>query len=418
MNIRLYDPKPYGNEYATFFFQAMMRYGAKNGMTISPMDNLMRAKDCIVIILTDHLSHENILMLKNSGCKIVGFNVTDSSYLSGHIRYVQSLHMIDLIYTLSGLQMTRMGKEMTINKDFQVELVDKEFLDEPNWKIYRQMVSHMQIQSLPYVPWTKLSPASPRPYRDRSQKVIIRGGGHARRFILSLFLMRHGLLDTNSGMVLQPYFADSMNPQFRYCDDCRKTFRTNNGYYAYNPPIISEQCNHPCVSGNSWTFEDVGQWNNRCPRSFYWMAEEFQRAHGLVDMKEVAKMLNANWLHPQEYMDMLSRITFTSDYKWAFSIFAPQRFWEAASAGCVNILPDRTSDQQYFPMMEEGVHYLTYNESLEDIDTEARRTEETYNAVSTEAADLYERWIKATDYPINTNLLAYIFDGMQTIQLR
>jgi hypothetical protein len=158
-----------------------------------------------------------------------------------------------------------------------------------------------------------------------------------------------------------------------------------------------------------WGLGDIGQWNNRCPRSFYWMAEEFQKQHGPVDMNHVEKMLNARWLHPQEYMDMLSRITFTSDYKWVHSIYAPQRFWEAASAGCINILPERTNDQVYFPLMEEGVHYLTYDESMGDLNTEARIDEKRYNDIAGAARELYTKWIEATEYTINNNLLAHIF---------
>lgn len=419
MKLSIYDPAPMGNEYCTKMFLApIRRYAVDIGLQVTECTHLDKVRDGIVVLLTDHLTEDHILMLKNNGNKIVGINVTDSSYISGAIRYAKSLQLVDLIFMVSGVPVNNKGSEIAIDDNFNVTTVDKPFLDEENWQVFDFMRKSGRLQSLPYVPWTPIPDVPRQPWSQRSQKAILRGGGHARRFVLALFLQLIDKLDPNSGFVLFPYFDDNMNPQFRFCDECRSDYKKH-GHSALNLPV-SVGCNSPARAYGrngppSFELSDLGQWNNRCPRSFFWMAEEFQKRHGAVDMDIVKKMLNARWLDPKEYISMLGRILFTSDLKWEHSIFMPQRFWEAASAGCINVLPLRTINQEYFPKVKPGEHYLVYEEDFRNLDLAFRIDEQAYNHAAGEMRRIYEQWIAPSVYPVNSNLLAHIINEMRKL---
>ena len=417
MNLCIYDPgHPTGNEYATFFLKAIRRFASSNDVPVSDC-NVDKIKGSTVLLLTDHLSEDRILTLKNNGNRIVGINVTDSSYISGSIRYAKSLALVDLIFMVSGVPINNDGSELAVDEHFNVRLVNKPFLSKDAWEVFDFMRRSGRLQSLPYVPWTPIPDVPRQPWSQRSQKAILRGGGHARRFVLALFLQLIDKLDPNSGFVLFPYFADDMNPQFRYCDDCRKEYRAigraryldNRHALGCNSPAISKQ--EPC----EWDLKDLGQWNNRCPRSFFWMAEQFAKRHGAIDMAIVEKVLNARWLDPKEHLGMLGRILFSSDLKWEHSIFMPQRFWEAASAGCINVLPLRTINQEYFPRVKPGEHYLVYEEDFRNLDLAFRIDEQAYNHAAGEMRRIYEQWIAPSIYPVNTNLLSHIVNEMRKL---
>lgn len=421
MNLTIFDPVPFGNEYASkLWFAAMREYAKNSGWPIRQVASLEEARNTTVIILTDHLSEERILMLKNNGCKIVGFNVTDSSYISGAIRHAPSLKLVDLIFMLSGVQTCNFSEDVVFDERFVPRRKEKRFLPDEDWVVFNAMYRNGQLQSLPYVPWTRLPDVPMQPYNLRSQKALIRGGGHARRFVLALFLMHIDRLDTNSGMVLFPYFSEEMNTAYRYCEECRGKF-IQSGRYTYEPPVVRTlACNSPAIwgGGDHLDISDLGQWNNRCPKSFMWLAEQFIKHHGNClngFMPAVEKLLSGHWMHPADHQKLLSRITYTSDLKWMHSIYAPQRFWEAAAAGCINVLPERTIEQDYFPIMGKSVDYLTYDEGMPDrneLITSFSILEPEYNEISKNARQLYDSWIVPTDYLVNTNLLAHIFAGI------
>lgn len=427
MNLLIHDRTQGGNEYATFYLKAIRKYATDLGLSVAQCENLDTAKGSTVLLLTDHLSEDRILTLKNNGNRIVGINVTDSSYISDKIRYAKSLQLVDLIFMVSGVPVTNKGSEIAIDDNFNVTTVDKPFLDDEAWRVFDFMRRSGRLQSLPYVPWTPIPEVTRHPWSQRSQKAILRGGGHARRFVLALFLQLIDKLDPNSGFVLFPYFEDNMNPQFRYCDECRQDYKQR--HHAHNGGV-SMQCNSPArayggpdrVQGEVhktrspfFDLSDLGQWNNRCPRSFFWMAEEFQKRHGKIDMAIVEKILNARWLDPREHLNMLGRILFSSDLKWEHSIFMPQRFWEAASAGCINVLPLRTINQEYFPRVKPGEHYLVYEEDFTNLDLAFQIDEQSYNHAAGEMRRIYETWIAPSVYPINSNLLAHIFNEMRKL---
>lgn len=123
--------------------------------------------------------------------------------------------------------------------------------------------------------------------------------------------------------------------------------------------------------------------------------------------------MNARWLPQREHLEMLSRITFTSDLKWLFSIYAAQRFWDAAMVGCVNLLPSRTADQDYFPEMYPGEHYLTFGENLNGLELESESDKKLYGEVSANAKALYDSYMRPTDFSIGTPILKHIFDRIE-----
>lgn len=228
-----------------------------------------------------------------------------------------------------------------------------------------------------------------------------------RRFILAVQLMKHNLLDCNSAFMKAPYFQDDMTPRFRYCEDCRNEWRKS-GRYPYVPnKKASELCTNDCRHN----LNDPNGWNNKCTQTFYEAAEKFG-----ADMGQVETLLHGNWLSQEQHLAMLARITFTSDLKWIFSIYAAQRFWDAAMVGCINVLPSRTMDQDYFPVMEPNVHYRVFGEDMASLRTDVAIDEAEYNSISKSAMALYNQWMRPSDYSINTNLLQKIFQDIKAIQ--
>lgn len=416
MTLVFHDPPngPCYHEYLTkVFFKGLQQYLHAHGEPVHHGDVLDQIHNATVLTSADYLNAESIHLLKNHNCKIVGFSITDSSYISQSCREASEMSEVDLIFAATGLQKINEGHEFVVDHDFNVSLEKRQFLPEDDWIVFNNMRKMGRLQSLPYPHWSRLPDQPVRPYAQRSQKVIMRGGLHARRFILALFLMRQELLDVNSGFVTAPYFADSMRPEFRYCDPCRALFKANGGRFPLAGTHVSPAaCNSSAKWGNhkDWCL-DLGQWNNRCPASFYWLATQFRNHYGgYCDNAMLEKLVNAPWLTAEAHQELLGRITFTSDLKWLFSIYAAQRFWDAAAAGCVNVLPGRTADQDYFPQMEDGVHYLTYDEEMRFLDENVHATEEQYSRITQAASALYDQWIVPGRFALNENLCRHIIN--------
>ncbi len=404
MNIAVYDPPDKRHQYVTeMYFDPLLKWLHGCGIMAPYLMDLTSAAGYTVLINADHLTPDVIAGLRDNGNRIVGFSCTDSSYVSQACREGKNLRHVDLMFMLTGIQNTNIGHEVVMTPDFKLGLEWRQFLPPDDWSVFNSMRVQGRLQSLPYVHWHKQPSIVPQEYGQRSQKALIRGGHHMRRFLLCLELMKHDKLDVNSGFYTAPYFRDDMNPQFRYCDDCRRQF-SKHGYYpiSANPPgCLNPHCLDLDVS-------NLGEWNNKCPHSFFRLAKQLG-----ADMKQVEKLMNAQWLRAEDHLAMLSRITFTSDLKWLFSIYAAQRFWDAAMSGCINVLPSRTMDQDYFPVMEEGIHYLTYQENFIGLDADFWVDEIEYMGVAANAYVLYNKWIKATDYALNTNLLAHIWERIE-----
>lgn len=427
MNWCIYDPtrgpSHDRNAFLTqMYYAPLFKYAENRGVKIEYVDSLQHARN-IVITLCDHLMPETIGWLKNNNCKIVGFNCTDSSYVAQNCREAENCDQIDLIMCLNGIQKVNHGFEMGLDKDFNVVMEPRQYLPEKDFLVHDSMRNAGRLQPLPIVHWVRQPEITPRPYNLRSQKVILRGGAHARRFILALFLNRLGLMDINSGFITSEFFRKDMEPRFRYCEECRERYERSGYFFPYEPPLKRGLCNSPARWGDEWDGQDfsmnnahlpnMSAWNNRCPKSFYWLMEQFQKRYGGINPKDVEVLLNGKRYDDENHLGLLSRILFTSDYKWAFSIFAPQRFWDGALAGCINLLPKRTADQDYFPPMQENVHYKTFTEDCSKLDEEARISEAEYNEVAGNARRLYDGYMRPDEYSIGTPLLSHMFNQIE-----
>lgn len=403
--IVIYDPKPPRHDYLSpMYFAPMRAYASRNRIPLSDAVVLSDINNSTVCCLADYLEPHVVSQLKNNGNKIVGFSVTDSSYVSQCCRAGKDLINIDLMFMLTGIQKINEGSEMVVDKDYKIQLEKRQFLPEEDWAVFHMMDTAGRLQSLPYVHAERQPHVASQPYYARSQKALIRGGHHMRRFILALKLIRFDRLDINSGFVTFPYFQDSMNPQFRYCDSCRDKWKQQRRYSFDGKLGKKGQCTNTAFNVDPIDLSDLGSWNNKCPESFFAVASEFN-----VPMEQVERLLNGEWLPQQRHLEMLARITFTSDLKWLFSIYAAQRFWDAAMVGCINVLPSRTSDQKYFPVMNPFEHYRIFREDMRLLPMEFEIDERTYNQTAQAAKSLYDEWMRPTEYHINTNLLRHIF---------
>lgn len=409
MKLVLYDPSPPANLYLSrMYFLPMLSYAQDNKIKIEVVSDITNLRDAVLLVAADYLDGDTVDRLKANGCKTVGFSISDSSYPVHACNFSRIFTKIDLLFMVTGLQTKNEGSEFVIDKDFNVVLETRKFMPDYEWHWFNGMRDAGRLQSLPYVHWHEQAQVPSQPYSQRSQKALIRGGHHMRRFILALFLTRDGLLDTNSGFVTKDYFKEEMNPQFRYCDPCRIAFKQQNAalYHPYSP-------RKPACRAPEWNPEggnDLGRWNNCCPDAFFGIAERFMERHGMIAPPVLEKLLNARWLSQEEHLGLLGRITFTSDCKWLFSIYAAQRFWDAAMMGCINFLPSRTMDQEYFPRMTAGQHYLTFDEKMDDLGMDMDLTEGSYRHISENARQLYDEWMRPTKYAIGTKLLEHIFE--------
>lgn len=410
MSIVIFDPRPTIHDYLSPMYLApMLACASRNNIpAVLKIDGLDAIKDSTVVLNADYLKPEVVAQLKNNGNKIVGFSVTDSSWISQCCRSADHLKNIDLMFMLTGIQKVNHGEEMVMDKDFNIVLEKRQFLPDEDWSEFHQMHQLGRLQSLPYVHAERQADVPAQPYNARSQKALIRGGHHMRRFLLALELMKLDRLDINSGFVTEPYFQDGMNPQFRYCDECRKRWKPNR-YYSYWNGHAAQNCTNPLFE-RDMDLSDLGGWNNRCPQSFFAAATKLAPN---VRIDDVEHLLNARWLPQREHLDMLARITFTSDLKWLFSIYAAQRFWDAAMVGCVNLLPARTAEQEYFPRMNVFEHYRVFREDFKLITFESEIDERTYNQTAAAAKALYDDYMRPTDFAIGTPILKRIFEKIE-----
>lgn len=405
--IALHDKQSGSHDYLTqLWFRSLLAYLMDQGIPVKLISNLDQPVSDTVITDCDYLTPETVNRLKNNGCKVVGFNMVDSSHLSQACR--DNPQHIDLIFSLTGIQKTNVGKEFVIDKEFNVSLEDRKFLPSEQWERFDRMRSEGRLLSLPYVHWAA-QPSIPRlPWEDRANTVLIRGGAHFRRVVLALFLIRAGRLDSASGFPLKDYFAETMAEQFRFCKECQLNFWGEQRYPYRRIDKRPNECTSPAEWGGELNLENTGHWNNRCPASFYWLAKKFSERHGEIGAAALESIFNVKWENPETALKMLGRVRFTADLKWLHSIYAAQRFWDAAIAGTVNFLPERTNDQEYFPALVDGEHYITFKEDFSNLEEALDISQEQHEHISANCYNLYSEWIRPSQYSINTKLLQWI----------
>lgn len=413
MKIGIYDPTPHANSYLTWMFYGPLRsFYSNHGTNVEEITNLQEAKDSIICLQGSHLSPAVILDLKNNGNKIVCFDINDSSWLETQYAGSSESELIDLIFKVSGIPIKNETEDVSIDEQFGISTSEVKFLEDEKWSQFERMKP--RIKSLPYVMWQPISPASHqvRPFNERSGRSLIRGGNHFLRVVLYFRMMQQGFDDVNSGFTTSDYFKRGMDDRFRYCKSCVANFEQN-GRATFGVPHSSE-CNSPASWGREGEFaggpkfgiDTFGRWNNRCPASFYWLAEQYEKNRGPLNHAVLEKAFSSKVEDNWQFSKNIEKATFASDYKWVNSIYAPPRFWEAAVMGTVNLLPKRVADQEYFPALVEGEHYVTFPNDMSVFDLDIG--EEKWDVISKATKALYEEWIRGTEYTISTKLLEHM----------
>jgi len=404
MNVLLFDPSPSRNDYLTrIYFEGLVARSGELGVSVTRIDSLAGITNSVILINGDHLDLETIHRLRNDGNKLIAFDINDNTLLAQSYRDNGLSDMPDLIFKVGGIQKFRVSQDLSVDEDFGISMMEREFLNEGAWEVYRQLDRQKMLLSLPYVPWGNQEWPSV-PFGQRSGDVLIRGGCHIYRFLTFLSLCRAGRADCRSSFELHDYFREDMNQQFRFCDSCRSGGEGRDG------------CTSPAVWGGDKVtgldrYENANHWNNRCPRSFEWLAKKFEEKHGSIVMDFVRGALAGKFDAEEDFFIHLSHATFYADLKWLFSIYCPPRFWEAANVGTINLLPSRTTEQEYFPNILVGKHYLTFREDFSQqwpvVD------EEEFGLITGNARDLYEQWIRPGNATISSNLARHIFDQIE-----
>lgn len=388
------------------YFAALMAYAKDNGVRVDTTDHF-QVHNSTVLVDTEYLTQEVCDLLHNNGNTIIGFNMIDSSGIAEPLLG----HMTDCrtIFSLTGLQTTNIGHELEFDDRFQPRMVEKQFLPNSKWEAFNRMRLTGRLHSLPYVHWKRQPEPGHLPFAQKSGKVLVRGGAHFRRVVLAFFLMRAGLLDENSGFPMKGSFDREMDEKYRFCSDCRGRYFTNGRRYAYRVDGRPHQCNSPAEWGAKLDISNPGLWNNRCPASFYWLADQFQQQHGPISPALIEDVFNADFVTVEDHYRMLRQASFTADLKWLHSIYVAQRFWDATICGTVNLLPSRTMDQEYFPEVLPMEHYLFFAENFE-CSPVMENNSDMHNHIVGNAWSTYTQWIRPTDYGVNTNLLAHILE--------
>lgn len=410
--IVLYDPEPVHNDYLSrIYFDSLHAYARDSAQSIPKIASIQDVGGCTIITHGDHLTPETIRGLKGRDNKIIAFDINDSSWLIRYYCFAEEVTLIDKIYKFAGIQKFNEARDFSIDSDFNVSLVEKQFLPEESWERYYNMALTGRLSSLPYVPWASLPPQTPRPFSQRSNKILIRGGAHFGRFLLFLFLLSKGQAHESSSFISEPYFRRECAEQFRFCEECiAEKERTGKSPHDSN---IQGRCTSPATWGGVLDLAAPGLWNNKCPKSFFWLADQFSKRHGPINTALLEQSLNGLHERQDAFSRTIGNAVGYGDLKWLYSVYAPPRFWEAASLRTVNYLPARTNDQTYFPHMEEGKHYLTFREDFRDFDATIDPLQ--FFTITDNANRLYEEWIRGAKYRLSTKLLEKIYDEIKDV---
>lgn len=423
MKVLIHDEN--SNDYLSRKYWApLLAYGPSHGLPIQMAQNEAELRDCVAMVHGDRLSPERIQRLKDENCKVVSWDVNDSSYFSSAYCNYPEQHLLDLIFKISGIPKKNEASEFNLDRNFQPQVSQEKYLPDPQWNAFDKIRQSGKIKPLPYVLWNDLVPRGTpnRPWNHRSGKALIRGGNHFLRVILAFRLMQEGLLDARSEFATAAYFKSEMERRFQYCDGC-KTEKAEHGRCRIDTPVRRSECTNP-VTG--WELEgeffggpmfgrhEFGWWNCKCPHSFLFLAKEFERCRGPLDHPFLEKLFNGDMRDASAFTEDLSQAAYAADFKWINSINLPPRFWEAASVGAPSLYAARTADQDYWPPVTEGEHYFTYHEDMLDFGIRERSPED-WTRVSQAAHALYNDKMRGTEYAISNALLEHLTNSIKEI---
>lgn len=410
MKLRIYDPGyPNGaNEYVSkMFFAPMLAYGPEAGHDIALTDVLVPSISTTVICNADHVTPRIIEWFHENEVPLVVFSCIDSAYLAESIRYAPEARRIKKIFMVSGVQNTNVSNATVFHADGRITAESRQFLPEKSWALFDAMRVEGRLQSLPYVPWRKLNAPTPLPFEEKRPTVLFRGGNHFLRVVAFYVALSRGCADPQCNFQTGFYFADDMNPQFRYCDGCRRTWNANGGRYPFVDATTPQECLSEAIHAAD-PFLVPGMWNNRCPQSFYNLAAVYFKERVRDVSGPIEDALNGKREPDEGHLQAINKARFYADSKWEFSINMAQRFWEAASVGTVNLLPQRAADQDYFPQMFAGEHFSTFKDDMSDLSAEAGAME--YQAIANQTFALYQKWMNPEKHAISDSLLGHIFN--------
>jgi len=405
--ISFYHVAP-GNEYYTIMYRKpLCKFCQKNGIPFEEVKDFLAVKNSTLVILGDHLTPEMITRIKNNGNVLVVFDINDNSVLTGTYGDSDEVALIDLIFKISGVQKTQESYEVCIDDDLNYTREKKKFQG-GNWGKYFDMVAANKIKSLPYPSWDKKNAAN-TPWAERHKLVLVRGGHHYYRVHLFLHLLSLGLLDGNSIFPANEY-------AFQFCEDCRRLF-DRDGKITFEH--LKDHPDIQCRLKN-WPYnfnENGGLWNNSCIPRYFDLAELFLKKHGGFDLSAVESAFQGKFAGPGWKNKILNRYLFYADFKWIFSIYAPPRFWEAAEACTISLVPERMNDQEFFPPMRDGDHYITYKEDFSDLRESFEIGQEQFEHITNNCLELYDKWILGNDdYRVSPNLLSYIIQEIKSVE--
>ena len=372
------------------YFDSLISYRKDIGV----VNSLKDVKNEVVLLDAEHLKPDMIVQLKNDHNTLIAFDINDhSSFCYSYYGSSQILD-VDMIFKVAGLQKINHDLDVGISNSCEYTIKTKPFMDDTNWEYYKTLLSEGRIHSLPYVLWENYDVPNIS-FTERKNKVLVRGGHHYLRVHLLFNLIRYGLVDENSSFNTRGYIG-------QYCKGCSDIYKK--GRMTLDSVKNSDlPCKIPSELPDSY-FQDRGDWNNNCPSRYFEMAELMGIDRGMVE-----NVLNGNYVKMFDFYNILNKYTMYADLKWIFSIYVPPRFWEAATAHTVNLVPLRTMGQDYFPEMEEGEHYIAYSEEFDDLDLVCDLSESEYKYIADNAYDLYDKWIKRNgSYMLSTNLMDHI----------
>ncbi|MCK5609733.1 hypothetical protein KAR91_48110 [Candidatus Pacearchaeota archaeon] len=390
MKLSFYDPAPLKNDYLTIIYlREIRKFCIDKGIPVEDISDLMAVKNSTVLANASWLEPGTITRIKENGNVLISFDINDHTYFTHCVSEKEVLY-IDLIFKVAGLQKTKTSYEMVVDDDFNYSREKQEF----GWGKYFEA----NIRPLPHPPWDLVA-ADIIPWENRNKLALIRGGHQYLRVHLYLQLLHRGLLDGSSMFPSVMYLH-------QYCDGCKQAYK-DHGRITY-----ANLTDTPCRL-NGWK-PGSGQWNNSCVPRYFDMAKMFNDKYGGIDFnlieKAFAGMFFNGWLNT-----VLNRYLFFADFKWVYSIYAPPRFWEAAAVGTINLVPERTNDQELFPYVEEDVHYITFKEDFSDLDKIKDLSKEKFEFITQSCFEVYNTWIKPGRYRVSSNLLQHIVDRIGEI---
>lgn len=403
MKLSLFDPSPFHNEYVSkMFFIPLEQFARNIGVLVKRIHDPVPEAGWTMLCNAGKLTHEIVRHFNANGCNIAAVSCNDSAYLTANID--SFFHEIPLLFTVSGVQKVNFSKQSVMNPDMTVTTREVQFLPNEDWQKFHAMHLAGRLLPLPYVPWDRLEEV-PIP-AQKTPKILFRGGNHFWRFVAYLHALKNGVAHPASGFLTEDYFREDMVPQFRYCEKCRRDRESHAGQLPFS--FIHNRCD--CT--NDLDIASPLKWNNRSPRAFYRLVEEFSK-HGEPFIFAAEAALNFRRQTAEQHLRAVADAAFFADCKWEFSIHTAQRFWEAASVGTVNLLPRVACDQEYFPHIEEMEHFNVFeNDFTMGIGPSVVYPE----GAARNTRALYDHWIKpGPNYVTNENLMRHILDKIQEV---